>query len=366
LTANEDTEPVLEHRDEKQTGDHSQIETVTASPTAPGPADTKPVGQAKSEDTLEEPTVNVTKQPETKVPEVTEEHKMQSFEEWKHMRIRDQQQQSEATTTQSTTGTQPITNVPTQTPLSQQQRIVHKKNFASMDCGAKVLSANPEASGASHILTESKDDYLLNSCSNKVWFVIELCEPIQITDIEIANYELFSNVPKQFRVHASDRYPNKNWTRALFIGLFDAQPTRTLQLFHVDKEVHQQPAANADVDDHQHQHQNNYVKYVKFEMLSHYGNEHFCPLSLVRIYGVTLVDDDVDNQSEPTDNVIELVQEAASKSIVHVDGNPVERKELNKTSEETASKSDIIDIAYKAINNIIGGSTGSCLILNLA
>jgi hypothetical protein len=36
-------------------------------------------------------------------------------------------------------------------------------------------------------------------------FVIELCESIRILNIEIANFELFSSVPKTFRVSASDR-----------------------------------------------------------------------------------------------------------------------------------------------------------------
>ncbi len=36
-------------------------------------------------------------------------------------------------------------------------------------------------------------------------FVIELCESIRILNIEIANFELFSSVPKTFRVSASER-----------------------------------------------------------------------------------------------------------------------------------------------------------------
>ncbi len=31
-----------------------------------------------------------------------------------------------------------------------------KKNFASIDCGAKVISANPEASGAGNVISTSK------------------------------------------------------------------------------------------------------------------------------------------------------------------------------------------------------------------
>jgi hypothetical protein len=55
-----------------------------------------------------------------------------------------------------------------------------RKNYASIDCGAKIIAHNPDASNPSHMLTESKDDYMLNSCSSRIWFVVELCEHIKI------------------------------------------------------------------------------------------------------------------------------------------------------------------------------------------
>lgn len=36
-------------------------------------------------------------------------------------------------------------------------------------------------------------------------FVIELCEPIQVKKLDIANFELFSSTPKDFLVSISDR-----------------------------------------------------------------------------------------------------------------------------------------------------------------
>lgn len=40
-------------------------------------------------------------------------------------------------------------------------------------------------------------------------FVIELCEPIQVKQLDIANFELFSSTPKDFLVSISDRFvPN--------------------------------------------------------------------------------------------------------------------------------------------------------------
>lgn len=34
-----------------------------------------------------------------------------------------------------------------------------------------------------------------------------------------------------------------------------------------------------------------WVKYIKLEFQSHYGNEHYCPVSLLRIFGSTMMDD---------------------------------------------------------------------------
>ncbi|ELW70914.1 Protein osteopotentia like protein [Tupaia chinensis] len=81
----------------------------------------------------------------------------------------------------------------------------NRNNYASVECGAKILAANPEAKSTSAILIENMDLYMLNPCSTKIWFVIELCEPIQVKQLDIANYELFSSTPKDFLVSISDR-----------------------------------------------------------------------------------------------------------------------------------------------------------------
>ncbi len=56
---------------------------------------------------------------------------------------------------------------------------LRQKNYASPDCGAKILDANSEAEHTSAILDPSRDEYFLSICSAKIWFVIELCEAIQ-------------------------------------------------------------------------------------------------------------------------------------------------------------------------------------------
>ena len=56
---------------------------------------------------------------------------------------------------------------------------IRSKNYASPDCGAKIVATNPEALYAGSIISPSRDEYVLNACANRFWFVVELCEAIQ-------------------------------------------------------------------------------------------------------------------------------------------------------------------------------------------
>ncbi|XP_057714359.1 SUN domain-containing ossification factor-like isoform X6 [Corythoichthys intestinalis] len=148
-------------------------------------------------------------------------------------------------------------------------------NYASVECGAKILGANPEAKSTSAILKENMDLYMLNPCSNKIWFIIELCEPIQVKQLDIANFELFSSTPKDFLVLISDRYPTNKWLK---MGTFHAQDERTVQSFPLDEQLYAKYVKM-------------FTKYIKVELLSHFGSEHFCPLSVIRIFGTSMVEE---------------------------------------------------------------------------
>ena len=45
----------------------------------------------------------------------------------------------------------------------------HKPNFASSACGAKIVAVNSEAQNPSFLLTENRDQYMINPCSAKKW-----------------------------------------------------------------------------------------------------------------------------------------------------------------------------------------------------
>lgn len=199
-----------------------------------------------------------------------------------------------------------------------------------------MILANPEAQHTWAILVGSRDEYALNPCSSRIWFIVELCEAIQLKKVELANYELFSSSPREFSVFVSDRFPTREW---VLVGQFTAEDRRDVQDFYVETET--------------------FGKYVKVEIKSHYGSEHYCPLSLFRAYGTSVfevlqkddpaheqrLDDDDDDDvldltetvstnnllSSATDAVISMVKKAAQ-----VLGNKVSK--VNESSQSVPVK----------------------------
>ncbi|OSC98017.1 hypothetical protein PYCCODRAFT_1454608, partial [Trametes coccinea BRFM310] len=143
-------------------------------------------------------------------------------------------------------------------------------NYASLDCSARVHAAHKSAKNPSAILSHKKDRYMLSPCAEKAQFVIvELCEDIRIDTVQLANYEFFSGVFKDFTVSVSKTYyPNDpdSWT---FAGTYRAKNVRGVQSFHTPPTLR------------------DFYRYIRIDFHSHYGNEYYCPLSLLRVYGLT-------------------------------------------------------------------------------
>ncbi|XP_061427720.1 LOW QUALITY PROTEIN: SUN domain-containing ossification factor-like [Lethenteron reissneri] len=214
-------------------------------------------------------------------------------------------------------------------------------NYASVECGAKILSANPEAQSTSTILMENKDLYMLNPCSAKIWFVIELCEPVQVKQIDIGNLELFSSTPRDFVVSISDRYPIREWVK---VGTLHARDERIIQSFP----LHQQMYAMF---------LKMFTKYVKVELVSHHGSEHFCPISLIRVLGISMVEeydeiDDVDETRRSGRASDELHDE--DRDIAIGLGNPNENSSDNLLGSATSAILSMVNMAAK----VLGGNKG--------
>ena len=68
------------------------------------------------------------------------------------------------------------------------------------------MSVLPFLQNPSAILNSNQDQYLINDCSSTIYFIVELCELISVRSIVIASLEIFSSIPKSFKVFVAERY----------------------------------------------------------------------------------------------------------------------------------------------------------------
>ncbi|KAJ5165372.1 Sad1/UNC-like C-terminal [Penicillium coprophilum] len=177
-------------------------------------------------------------------------------------------------------------------------------NYASFDCAATVLKTNPECKGSSSVLIENKDSYMLNECRAKNKFLIlELCDDILVDTIVLANYEFFSSIFHTFRVSVSDRYPAKpdQWKE---LGVYEARNTREVQAFAVENSLI-------------------WARYLRIEFLTHYGHEFFCPVSLIRVHGTTMMEEYKHGENSERAEVEELEASEANQLPEDLETKPV-------------------------------------------
>ncbi|KTF71485.1 hypothetical protein cypCar_00037093 [Cyprinus carpio] len=316
---------VVEEHVEKQAENQSdtlgvQSTETSADPTAtllPSELDLTELGQTAS---ISSPTKSqqVVDHEGAADPPVPSKEDIPTFDEWKKKVMEVEEKKSQSLHTSSNGSPHPVKKV--------QKNF--KNNYASVECGAKILSANNEAKSTSAILMENMDLYMLNPCSTKIWFVIELCEPIQVKQLDIANFELFSSTPKDFLVSISDRYPTNKWIK---LGTFHARDERTVQSFPLDEQL--------------------YAKYVKVELLSHFGSEHFCPLSLIRVFGTSMVEEyDEIADSQYTSERAEYLEE-------DYDYPPGYLPSEDKTSKNLlgSATNAILNMVNNIAANVLGG-----------
>lgn len=268
------------------------------------------------------------------------------FSEWAQKRLEEVEKEVEQETVNTSTmkKNMPATN---KQPVL---KLKNSKNYASPDCGAKIIAANAESDGTGHILTSTRDQYMLSTCISKIWFVVELCEAIQAERIDLANFELFSSSPKNFSVGVSSRFPTRDWSN---VGKFVAKDERYIQSFDLYPHL--------------------FGKYVRVDVHSHYNSEHFCPISLFRVYGTSEFeafetenrqhpiddiddddDDDVDQESDANKgktnifksasdavmSIVDTVKKAAS--FVKPNGNKTNDNDLKNGSNSKNSKNNCI------------------------
>ncbi|KAJ7101526.1 UNC-like C-terminal-domain-containing protein [Mycena belliarum] len=150
--------------------------------------------------------------------------------------------------------------------------ITDRFNYASLDCSARVHTSHRSAKSPASILSSKRDRYMLSPCrpskGESQFVVVELCEDIRIDTVQLANFEFFSGVFKDFTVSVSKTYTTdpEGWT---FASTHTAKNIRVVQSFHP-------PTSLRD-----------FYRYIRIDFHSHYSNEYYCPISLLRVYGLT-------------------------------------------------------------------------------
>ncbi|RCN38964.1 Sad1 / UNC-like protein [Ancylostoma caninum] len=156
--------------------------------------------------------------------------------------------------------------------------------------------------------------------------IVELCETIQPRSIEFANYELFSSGPRSIRLWSAERFPGGEWRQLTELTAMDS---RQIQQFPI-------PVSGV------------YAKFIKVELLSHYGNEHYCTLSVLKVLGISMVD--------------EYEAEAEAASVAHVRNNlgsttEVQQNITTTESPETSTASPQSEMNVEAKANDISTVT---------
>ncbi|XP_060803251.1 uncharacterized protein LOC106136859 isoform X1 [Amyelois transitella] len=273
-------------------------------------------------------------------PETPQED-IPSFSEWAQKQLAEAEKK-DTVLNQSSQPSHSNTN------FSNKSTKLRSKNYASPACGAKIVAVNPEAGSASSILSPNRDEYMLNTCNSRIWFVVELCEAVQAQKIEIANFELFSSIPKDIAVYFSDRFPTRDWAS---VGHFTAKEMRDVQSFDLYPHL--------------------FGKFIKVEMLSHHGSEHYCPISLFKVYGTSefevlekessqhaaLIDDDEDDdvidipdvpivETEPSKNLFGSARDAVM-SIMKKAAQALVKTEVPKNVSSEHNDTSSIENMYK-------------------
>ncbi|KZV35190.1 SUN domain-containing protein 2-like [Dorcoceras hygrometricum] len=141
-------------------------------------------------------------------------------------------------------------------------------NYASTSKGAKVIAHNKEAKGASNVLGKDHDKYLRNPCSVEgKFFIIELADETLVDAVKIANFEHYSSNFKDFELSGSLVYPTNSWYS---LGTFVASNVKHTQCFKLPDPK--------------------WARYLKVDLLSHYGSDFYCTLSVVEVYGIDAIE----------------------------------------------------------------------------
>lgn len=176
-----------------------------------------------------------------------------------------------------------------------------RQNYASTDCAASIVQALGTVNSG-NVLKSDRDSYLLYECSApQKNLVIRLCEDILVDSVQLANFELFSSNFKDITIYGTDVYAHgdTNWVA---LGSFTIDNTRDRQIFSIDQ--------SAKI----------WVSHLLIDFKSYWDNEVYCPLSILEVYGTTMLDRSKNMLTEQPDDREECDKpDDLEQSINHID-----------------------------------------------
>ncbi|KAJ0960703.1 hypothetical protein J5N97_001399 [Dioscorea zingiberensis] len=165
--------------------------------------------------------------------------------------------------------------------------------------------------------------------------VIELSEETLVDSIEIANFEHYSSNLKDFELLSSLVYPTDHWVK---LGNFTAGNVKHAQRFSL-----QEP---------------NWARYLKLNLLSHYGAEFYCTLSIVEVHGVDAVERMLEDLISVPNSRMEPEEQNKEQILLQEpsDGGLDPFQEVASESEPE-SQSDNVKLKQEARKNNVPDST---------
>mmetsp|Transcript_8170 Transcript_8170/g.15376 ORF Transcript_8170/g.15376 Transcript_8170/m.15376 type:complete len:1017 (-) Transcript_8170:1423-4473(-) len=204
-------------------------------------------------------------------------------------------------------------------------------DYANKSTGAQIVDKSKKFQGTSNLLVNDKDKYAMIECDagdGAKYVIIGLSEEILVKSIKLSSYERYSSLAKKFQVFGSQTYPvMTEWED---LGTFDAKPW-----YKENKEQTFEPA------------QPGWARYLKFRFLEHYGNEHFCSYTQIKVHGSTTLQGFHEMQLEQNDAaeaakavVDEMENESYSRSDKRDADVTDDKKEEEVEEEDVSSKID--------------------------
>lgn len=227
-----------------------------------------------------------------------------------------------------------------------EQKQIKLVDYASKLAGAQILENSSSFKGASNLLTGDKDKYSIAPCEDKKYIVIGLSEDILVKKIKLSNYERYSSRVKKFEVLASQEYPTPTEEHWNSIGTYEAHSKSGEQVFELENPT--------------------WARYLQFRFLSHYGSEHYCTLSQIKVHGSTMLQgfheqwvesEKKELELEQVDDTVEVGEEFVGDDEVVKSDDKYERSQ--DATKENAPDGEVAGNIMAEVDTIDGQPTGS-------